>query len=226
MRTVDVLQKLGFEPQLEGWPDTWVFDFGSFKLKASQGINRYFRESFFLAGNYRTSRIMGSIEFEMPLDVDSFEQGVAWIAHGIGNVGSLTDHVPWVSKGREWEDSLPWRARAKAHDARPKCFVDREWFRLVRKQLREIGEQAAEEESDEAIQITFDGEVLRLSTQAKLWVMPATGNAWDRPYHLALYQFAHLPKRSMSQLVMFSVWEGTMEIAGMSCRLLDEDTSA
>lgn len=162
MKTVDVLEELGFEPDFGGWPDTWVFDFGSFKLKASKGMNHYFVENFYIRGNYRTSRSLGSIDFEMPLDVDSFEQGVAWISYGIGNVDSLADHVPWVSQGREWEDFLPWKLRQKAYEARPHCYVDLEWFRPVRKQLREIAEMAALADSNEPIQVKFDGEILRL----------------------------------------------------------------
>jgi hypothetical protein len=60
------------------------------------------------------ARSVGQIEFEMPLTIDSFEQGVALISHAVGKEFDPLVHTPWLSDGRKWQDHLPWlRGRAR-----------------------------------------------------------------------------------------------------------------
>src|SRR5258706_3452489 len=86
--TQDVLQRLGFrEDQAvlsDGEPGL-SFDFGNFKLEASSNLNKWLRPVIALGGVMATDRTIALVHFEMPLEVESFEQGVALVTHCLDN---------------------------------------------------------------------------------------------------------------------------------------------
>lgn len=115
MDTRTVFKDLGFEEDwdaLTDQPPAYLFDFGNLLLRAAQCTSsRTFRPVFLIGGVKRGLRSVGQIEFEMPLTVDSFEQGVALVAYAVGKDFDPLVPTPWLSDGRRWQDHLPWLPR-------------------------------------------------------------------------------------------------------------------
>ena len=112
MDTRTVFRDLGFEEDWEAFtdqPPAYLYDFGNLLLCAAQCTSsRSFRPIFLIGGVKRGPRSLGQVVFELPLTVDSFEQGVALIAHAVGTDFDPLVPTPWLSDGRQWRGHLPW----------------------------------------------------------------------------------------------------------------------
>jgi hypothetical protein len=101
-----VLRTLGFreDPTVlsDGMPGL-SYDFGTFRLEASQGVNRWLRPVAILGGLMATNRTSVLIHFQVPLEVESFEQGVALITYTLdshsGGRFEPPFEVPWLRRG-------------------------------------------------------------------------------------------------------------------------------
>ena len=112
-----VFKELGFEEDWEAitdQPPAYFYDFGNLLLCAVQCTSsRSFKPVFLIGGVKRGPRSVGQIEFEMPLTIESFEQGVALIVHAVGKDFDPLVPTHWLSDGRKWQNHLPWlRGRA------------------------------------------------------------------------------------------------------------------
>lgn len=108
MDTREVFRLLGFVEGTEFGCPAYVYDFGNLRLSALECVNKYYNTVFHLGGAVSGSRSMRTIESELPLTVDSFEQGVALIAYFVGKDFEPALPTPWLSDGREWQSFLPW----------------------------------------------------------------------------------------------------------------------
>jgi len=224
MRTREVFEKLGFEEVWGTMTDqepAYRYDFGNCELTATQVMSRYLRPIFLLGGVARDERSLMEIDFEMPLEVESFEQGVAFIAYALRNYHPRQP-IPWVEQGRQWAELLPWERSMREYEGRPKCVVDWEWFRLAAKKLRE---QAKSAESTELVAFEFDGEVLRIKTTCEFIAIPAQGAGWEHTYFLSLSELDFLPKRIIKRPVWVSAWEGKLTIGNRVFRLMSAPSS-
>ena len=111
-----VLRALGFQEDPDVLSDRSVglsFDFGTFRLEASQGLNRWFRPVIILGGVMATSRTNTLVHFEMPIQVESFEQGIAFVTHALdshaGGSFQPSSPVGWLDDGRRFSHLLPWK---------------------------------------------------------------------------------------------------------------------
>ncbi|WP_416193142.1 hypothetical protein [Nitrobacter sp. TKz-YC01] len=215
MDTRELFKVLGFE---EEWETTahcpaYVYDFGNLRLSAIECIGRFYRSVFLLTGVNSGARSIGMIHFEMPLKVDSFEQGVALIAHAVGRDFMPACRTTWLSEGREWQEFLPWeRARQfqeQLYAARPKCWVARDWFRVARPRLYTLAKEAAE---NDLVGLTFDGEILRFTAPRADVIVPAAGEAWPDSYAIKAVELDAVPKRVLADPVQVTVWEHRLAI--------------
>lgn len=212
MDSRELFKILKFEEVWGGMTDQdpiYRYDFGNLQLSAAQVMNWSFRPVFLFGGVAVDSNSISEIVFELPLEVESFEQGVAWIANGLGRGFRPRKPCPWLLQGWEWQDRLPWVRELKAYESRPQCTVEREWFKIAVKKLRELASSA--NESDLAV-FRFDGEVLRINACGHLLVMPAQGNAWSEEYSIKAQKLDFLPKRLTGSTIYLGVWEGCMSI--------------
>jgi len=88
MRTRELFEILGFEEVWGSMTDqepAYRYDFGNIELTAVQVTNLSFQSIFLLGGIARDERSIMEINQEMPLEVESFEQGVAFIAYALGD---------------------------------------------------------------------------------------------------------------------------------------------
>lgn len=215
--TKDVLLKLGFRllpHPLVG--ECVAFEFGNLQLIAARMANQYLRETYQFSGIAYRSNSISQVDFQIPLKVDSFEQGVAWLVYGVG-----TDFKPkiapeWWRMGLGFQDYLPWRIEAARFASRPTCNVDRDWCRTLLNQLRGLSDGAPE---GERAKITFDGEILRVRARGRLLAVPASGTPWPVEVFLDLALTEGLPKRLMTPCVEISVWEGFLRVCRRAIRL-------
>lgn len=222
MHTRSLFKTLGFQEDWNAIADelpAYSYDFGNLVLTAAQVISRNFVPVFLFLGVIRDDRSVGMVQFEMPLQVESLEQGVAWISSGLGTRFQPHIPTPWLADGREWKDHLPWMRERKAYELRPQCTIKKDWFRVAAKELRAVATTASESDLGWLI---FDGEALRVSVRGTTVIVPATGTAWDSRYSIRAKHLDHLPKR-LTDPVVVSVWDAKLKIGNRVWTLTPPD---
>ncbi|MBC7705009.1 MAG: hypothetical protein H7274_13835, partial [Rhodoferax sp.] len=220
----DVLYALGF---IEDWhamteqSPAFTFNVGNLAISASEVTNISMRREFFFGGIWSRDRLQGSIEFSIPVMVESVEQAVAWIAYGIGKGFVPSRAIEWLETGKQNHHFLPWeQALQRQRDfaqqqrqlrlSRPHCLVAREWMRLVNKHLRAAAEASGENDS---VVVEFDGQLLKFTLPSEVIGVPASGPApWPVGYCVQTHRFTGLPKKFMNDLVEIGIWEGHLEV--------------
>lgn len=223
-----VFEGIGFRAdwtRLTDLQPAYIFRSGNLELQALQVTNLYCRPEFFLTGkaDERHHQRIQFIELSMPIEVDSFEQGVAWIAYAVNARFVPVKPIPWLEQGRLWRHHLPWERERAARRARPQCVVERDWFRVAAKSLTHMAVGA--DHMAEAV-FTFDGSVLTVRAGGMLLPMPAEGSAWPQDYAVRLADLRLLPKRLMRPRIGVSVWEGKLTLDRLSLELTNVGSSA
>lgn len=221
------LKDLGFQYDDEkflGDMPALCFDFGNFKLSASWVINRLFAEIVLFTGVLRTQRTFAEVSFEMPHNVESRELCAAWITYHLDQAGRNgvfvpAREVPWLAEGRQHKLLLPWEREREAYNVRPRCTIQREWMKLVLKDLSEILSGVAD---DEPVSFYFDGSVLSVMCEDKSVLVAAEGSAWPTIYRLAAGGMKRLPKRLMNPGVEVSVWQSSLLIGNYRYKVIAE----
>lgn len=208
LQTRDLLQALGFSVvphPLAGTGQT--FDFGNLQVTAVELTNEYLRQTMQFSGVGLGANSVHHIDFQMPLCVASYEQGVAWVVYGIGADFKAHRAPDWWRMGLGWQDYLPWNveaaARAAKYAARPSCNVKRSWGRAVLTHLRESAKTAG---PNDKARFGFDGEILRVHACGDLIAVPGVGRAWDVTASVPMSCVGGFPKRLMQEVVEVSVW--------------------
>lgn len=216
MSTRDLLVDLGFKAVIAEYTDQqpgYQYDFGNFILEASQVTGNSYQSEMYFAGIMSTERTHGMVEFSLLLDVESYEQGVALIAHNIGRHFNPTRATPWLSLGRMWEEHLPGRREARLYAQRPHCHVEAEWFRVAVKKLIKHGSKA---DDSHVFTVSFTSGVLRFTLPNQILVMPAQGKDWSETYVGLSKGLAHISNRTPSEGICLGIWKGKLAI-GRSC---------
>lgn len=219
MRTRDVLEALEFDAHYNTLSEQrlgYVFDFGNLQLKVAEVTNEYLRPVLFFTGVGRMTNSLHEVIFEMPLEVASFEQGVAWVVYGIGTDFKPLKAPTWWRMGLGWQDYLPWNIDAAKFAARPHCSVKRSWARTVLKHLRELAKTAGPEAK---AQFRFDGEILRVHANGELIAVPAEGRAWGVIVSMPLARVDQLPKRLMQEVAEVAVWDDCLRYGNRAIKL-------
>lgn len=196
---------------------SYRYDFGNLELTVTQVMNLKFQSIFLFGGVAMDSRSIKEIDFQMPLDVESFEQGVAWISYGIDQDFRSLNPCPSFSQGIEWQEHLPWVRDQKDYQARPQCLVDRDWFRVAVKKIRQLIDSA--DNKDLAL-FAFDGGILKITVCGHILAMPARGEAWKEQYAISAKKLDFLPKRLMYGTIQLIIWEGRLMIGRRSWNLV------
>jgi hypothetical protein len=165
-----------------------------------------------------TPRSIGSVQFELLMDVDSLEQGLALIAYGIGQDFTPEKATPWFDEGRNLRDQLPWRARTREYEQRPSCKVEADWFRVMAKKLRSAAEVGSETDS---FLVTFKDSLLRFDLPILMVAVPAIGSNWETRYRGRLIDLRHLPKRTPAGGVEVSIWDSRIQIGRLALPVHD-----
>lgn len=218
--TWELLLYLGFvsdQSLISGIPGGLIFDFGNFRLAANQLINMRCQSVVLLDVVMTSSRSITEVACEMPLEVESWEQGVAWVTWCLDNHSGgefrPAHPVAWLNTGRQNRHLLPWEQQMAAYKSRPHCIVQRDWARVA---LRNLAEQLTTADDSAEITIQFDGEILTIRHTGKLIAMSALGNPWAHQYAIHAGALRRLPKRLMREMVGISIWETALIIDSYS----------
>lgn len=212
MSTRELLLRLGFKPLEVRWTDRqpgYVYDFGNLLLSVAELTNSYLRPAMVFSGNWRDKNSFNSINLELPLTVECYEQGVALIAHCVGSRFIPMIPTEWLEQGRKLKDYLPGKRQMRLYDKRPKCFVEADWFKVAAKRLIALG--AAADLNAKSV-VSFDGSILKFETGKDVVAMPAQGEAWQHKYYCRTSNLQHISKRTPTSGVWLSVWEERLSI--------------
>jgi hypothetical protein len=204
METIAILKEIGFTER----DATLIWDFGNGDLSAVEAVHVRSGHAIYLNGSVATHRTIALIDTAMPLSVESFEHGLAWLAYACRKCAPARP-AAWLDQGRKLQDLLPWVKRRSEYVACPKCAVSRDWFRLAARDLRHAAEAAS---PDDRASFEFDGSTLRINFGANALAVPAQGIAWSEPACVDLAQLTRMPKRFRRDPVPLQVWESALGI--------------
>ena len=119
--TRDILAILGFEEVhglMTDQEPSYLIDLGNARVEITQIMNMRFAKVLQMSGAYASpnGRSVHQIDFGLPLSVESFEQGIALLVHGLGSNFEPEIPTPWIELGRKWKDRLPWAPRPLVKD--------------------------------------------------------------------------------------------------------------
>jgi len=222
--TWEVLHDFGFQPDAEVISTPMPgrsFDFGNFKLSASNTFGRWMNEVVRFGGVLSTPRSLAEVGFEMPRQIESHEQCAAWIVWHLdkcsGPEGFIPDNpTPWLALGRANKDLLPWERerilrelKTERYRARPHCSASRKWLRLA---LNTMAEHLEKMEDEDLVRVGFKDGVLTFHVGAERVVVAAEGDSWRSENVIPVGKLRKLPKRLMNDPVSVGIWEAQLEI--------------
>lgn len=213
METLAILREIGFTEIEE---TTFKWDFGNGKLTAMDCLGLRSGHAVYLSGFVITPRTTTEIDYALPLSVELFEQGLALLACACRHC-SPARPTPWLAKGLQLEEHLPWVRQQKEDEARglasPQCWVPRDWFRLASRALREAAQIAS---ADDRAAFVLDGPGLRIEFGKNVLILPAEGRARPLRVYVDLNRMSGLPKRLMMDPGPLRVLENKLSIAWTS----------
>lgn len=217
--TTVLLQEIGFKPAMTGGGAGYELGLGPLQLSALECIGPEFTQRVLLSGNYATSRTIGMVNHLLPIDFETREEGLAFLAHALRSF-KLGEHEPaWLVAGRGYAHLLPGERERAGYDAeyaaRPSCTVSREWLRLA---LRTFAEKSGAADADTPIQFLFDGALLTIRRGQVVVSMPASGKRWTNGYEISPDVPLAPPSRFMQPEVDISVFRGDLTIGPLRFR--------
>lgn len=120
--TSEFLTVIGFERAADPSGGSLWFDFGNFKLTATECVNQHLAEVWSFFGIYRTPRTLAHIDFELPLTLDSTELGLAFMAFGMGRGIDAETMPDWYRQGLTLKHHLPWEKEQMAYRQQQAAF--------------------------------------------------------------------------------------------------------
>ena len=216
--TIDSLIALGFEPR-ETQPgfDQFCYRFPNLELVAGHVLNMYGRNVVLLTGVLETRRSLSTIESQIPSDLGSASVAAAWVSYALKSYRSQLEPLPdWFAQGERHWDLVPpaqmereAREKQRACEACPKCYIDRDYARpLRRKLLEEFSWLAGETE----MTFKFDGRVLSIDLGGRVHEVIASGDSWPSSYQVVVSPKTTLRARFTSPTVEVSVFEGCVSL--------------
>jgi len=125
-------------------------------------------------------------------------------------------HVPvddpprWLTEGKQQGDLLPWRiewarreaARKAIYDASPKCFVKREWLKMVLKSLHNSLERKPDAT---VVRFDFAGNIFSIRVDNDAIATGGTGSSWPETVTVLASELRKLPRRILKDEVCILV---------------------
>lgn len=212
-----VLIKIGFVPT----ENSLQFDFGNCKLKAIQSINRYFLEGYNFFGFYISERRAGELNFFLPLELESYEQVLAFMAYNLRNA-DLKIKPDWLNEGHALKEHLPWERELKEFQEKPSFSIEHEWFRVIVKKIRLLTQASTDED---VTTFSFDGAVLKVVCNNQPFVVSGLGKAWQQTVTVKTKSLSFLPKRIFKRDVWFYIWQDKFHIGKRAFDMVVLNTS-
>ena len=209
--TLKSLMEAGFtvtEPEF-GMPCV-RYDLPYLPLTCLDGVNKYFRQTVLVSGIYNDGRTLADINSEIPPDLDTPEAAAAWLVYALRSY-SFNSNFPayWYTLGQANQHLVPQVAEREAYKIRPRCIIDRDFARILRKRVADL--ISCTSTSDE-LQITFDGTLLRFTTAQNEVHVPGEGKMWTGHIVLPSAIGFEFPKRFSNHMICIDFWRDTIGI--------------
>ena len=213
--TLSCLIRLGFEHRKPLYvSDTVGYRFPQLDLTASHMMNMYARYVVVLGGTIDTGRTFAVVDRQIPDNLEDPLEAAAWISYGLrDNRSDLVPLPDWFLEGeRHWDlvyarmDPEGWERR-RAYAAAPKCHINRDYARVLRRNLLEELSLLSEEAE---MTFSFDGRVLSIVTGQSVHELVAAGDSWPSSYRVIVSPESKLPSRFTSWIVEVGKFEGYM----------------
>ena len=227
--TLEILLELGFEdrppiiqvapsmrwmvPQVHRSPLVSVcYRFTDFDLVASPTLNSFNVPVVELTGYRGDERNLSVIEGQIPPNLKTASEAAAWISFSLRSHKPELEPLPdWFAEGegnwglvRSVIEGREAYERRRAYESCPKCHIDRDYARVLRRNLLEelswLGDEAE-------ITFSFDGRVLSVITEQRVHELVASGDSWPSSYRVIVSPESKLPARFTSWRVEVSVFE-------------------
>lgn len=201
---IRILIEVGFEPKQH----SLIYNFGNLNIFASQGVNERLQDCFLFMGSYIGKNSAIEIEFSLPLEVESYEIGLALIAYHFKRA-DLEPMPEWLKTGLSLQHMLPWEKERIAYNATPKALIEYDWFRLLIKKLR----KKTEEVEDNHITIfSFENGILKVVSGNEVIAIHGSGKDWDTDAKIKTKSLVILPKRISKRDGLVYIWKGELNI--------------
>ena len=223
----------------------------SFALEYLDTMNKYKGNVVWVTGTVVTPRTISEVESPIPPDLGSASEAAAWVSYVLrsnrSDLGPLPD---WFVEGeRDWDlvppareerlrqaESCKREERWQAYKASPKCFIDRDYALVLR---RNIKKALSELVGEAAMTFSFDGRVLSISIRGGvnevatptisegrefrrtaiasgdyLQEVVASGDSWPSSYQVLVSSETMLPGKLTGPMVEVNVFEGYVQLDG------------
>lgn len=195
-------------------------DFGNLRLDASAGVNRHLNDVVLFTGIVSTPRTGVLLEFEVPRQVASREQALAFVAyfldrHADGGVFVPETPARWLDEGRMHRSLLPWEQTVADASERACCTVARDWLRLALKQLKA---SLATLPLNASVAFGFDGECLVIRGPGGSIRVQAKGEPWPAEFVIPVAKLTSLPSRLRRDPVPVALRRDAIVIGGRVIR--------
>jgi hypothetical protein len=207
-----ILEQVGFRRT----GNIWEYDFGNGILSAGKGV-KWFDEIFQFFGYYRSERQYGEFEFDLPLKVESYDQGIALISYHLRSA-ELQIIPEWLKEGLKLEDTLPWKRDIAAWRNNPKAEIEHEWFRVLVSKLKSLALTAGE---DDITEFSFDGSLIKVVPGAQPILLAATGTPWKQTAIVKTKDLLNLPKRIYKRGARLYIWENKLHAGGAEIEIVE-----
>lgn len=219
--TFELLIDLGFERAVGGSAKHSVqYQTRHQDLTALQAANRFGMDIVLLSGVVKRERAVTLVHQEIPAWMGSREEAAAWVSYALWECRYLFEPLPdWFSAGVESWDYIPW-VRERREDERqleawrrcPRCRVDREEARILRRRMRS---SLSELDGESDMTVEFDGRVLSIQLCTDVHRVVASGTEWSSRYRADVSPRTELPSRFREPSVTLSIWEGHLLMDGI-----------
>ncbi len=214
--TLASLVELGFRREAGNPAETVGYEFENFHLSASS-VWWWTGRMVMLSGWGSTRRTFSVMDGSktIPNDLGDICGAAAWVSFMLQNwrkdLGALPD---WFVEGeRHWDlvpparAQLAYRERQRAYEASPKCMIDRDYARPLRRNLTEEISRLEEGEGVDMI-FSFDGRVLTIDSGRYEHEVLARGDPWPTSYRTRVTPDSKLPPRFERAWVEVCAFEG------------------
>lgn len=215
----NVLKEIGFR---EISDSKFEYDFGNFKLNTCEGVNKHLADIFYFSGINRTPQTITLIEFDLPIRVDSVEQGVAFLSYYLGKDFEARKVPAWYHQGKLWKYLLPWEKERTAYNQKPSATIEHEYFRLMIRKMRKLALLA---NMEDITTFSFDGEILKIVCADQRIVAPATGNPWEETITVRTKSLSNLPERVKTRDGEMFLWQECLQIASNTFKIINLSSS-
>lgn len=136
--TLSSLLSLGFQRRPDSYGMLTVgYRFPVLDLTASDSVSFDLSPAVLLSGVLHTSRTIAEIHSEIPPDLETPEQAAAWVSYALWPHRSELEPLPdWLLLGEQYWDLIPSVRRQREYERRPRCLVERDHARILRRSLQ------------------------------------------------------------------------------------------